>query len=181
MLTAFLSAVVAAAILLWAYCAYVDVDEHHLSLSRMPKIVRLLLYPVILLCFVYVYAVFFAISVWGLPNIVEWVLSIVVSIIAFLNDMPWLNTILDVISDIVGCAVLIKGFLIPFIVINFGHEKLYTFCYRLAILIPVTTLLLCMIIIKPMSGHEWYDVAIFSTAIVIGALCTFQMMRNDLK
>ena len=179
MLTAFICAVIAAAILVWAYGAYAD--EHESHLSRMPKTVRILIYPVILLCFVYVYALFFAISVWGIPNIMEWLLSIIVAIIASVNEMPWLNTTLEIISEIVGCAVLIKGFLFPFILINFGPEKVYTFFYRLAILIPVTTLLLCMIIIKPMSGHEWYDVAIFSTAIVIGALVTFQMMIHDMK
>lgn len=177
MLTAFLCGLASAAILFVAYGKYVDTRDHHLS--RMPHAVRIMLYPFIIVCFAYVYALFFAITVWGISGLIEWVLGVFISVVTSVNDWPWLYTALEIISDITASAVLVKGFMVPFIWIDFGQEKRYTYFYRLAILIPITVLMLCMIIIKPMSGYSWYDVVIFSGAIVVAALYVLSDMNTQ--
>ena len=175
MLTAFLCGLASAAILLAAYGKYVDSRDY--NLSRMPHGVRILLYPCIMVCFAYVYALFFAITVWGISSVKEWLQGIFMAVFASVTS-PWVYTIFEIISDISASAVLVKGFMVPFTCIDFSPEKRYTFFYRLAILIPITIFMLCMIIIKPMSGHSWYDVTIFSGAIVVAALFVLSEMKK---
>ena len=177
MLTAFLCGLASAAILFVAYGKYVDTRDY--NLSRMPHVVRILLYPFIIVCFAYVYALFFAITVWGISGLIDWILKIFIAVFASVT-WPWVYTAFEIISDITASAVLVRGFMVPFTCIDFSPEKRYTYFYRLAILIPITILMLCMIIIKPMSGHSWYDIVIFSGAIVVAALFVLSEMKKQI-
>ena len=68
---------------------------------------------------------------------------------------------------------------------NFGEyyysDRTFTFYYRLAILVPMTCFFLYVMIFRPMDGFSWYDIVIYSGAIVVAAVLSYLQMKADRK
>lgn len=182
MLQTFLLALLSAGIVFLAV-AYYHSDGDGIELSRMPWVVRFLIYPFYLFAFAYGYCLFFALTVW-IPDLVEVVVNFIVGIILLWMDAPeWLGYVYEIIGDLVLTPILVLVYMFLVTFWNFGETsysaRTFTFYYRLAVLVPMTCFFLYVTIFRPMDGLSWYDNVVYSGAIAVAAVLSYLQMKED--
>lgn len=159
-------------------------DHETGQIMNMPYIIRILYLPLNVGLFGFAYAFIFDVVVW-VPNLVQVVIGCVFWVISYILELEpstrvFVFKINSIIGEILVDIILIACLSKPILCIKFKFEPIFTFFYRLLVLIPVGGVGIYMTMITPMHGLEGkQEVIIYGGGVIVGIILTLYGMFKD--